>query len=538
MSHTYIKEAKASRAKKMKSYNAAEPKKVDSSDWTPAEPLNADVKTGMRPISKRKFKRGGKVAHKIEGAHSKMRHDRKARKSGGKSGEMPTVDRFVNRDMNKANDYRDGKKHVGGMKKGGRAGKDAGGALNLMNPVLAAGNRLNAMNAAGNTGVSGITPGMPTGAAGKSIMRSKALGFKKGGEAKHPDVAEDKALIKKMVKSSAMKRAAKCSGGKARKGYATLGEVEDDDDEDNGLVQNAIGLHGNIDSETRKQMLKPYTRSRNSSEQTMEYRRPVSPREYEDFTSRDEDEKPRSKYTRENQMPEYDYDSRGSSSNNDDNLQWVKRGGSIKKRGGGSVFSGNSKEKIPGATGGRKAHATRGAVERLRDWAGLDSPDYAPKTTGRPSYNEPSPEDRRGLEELITNSGKSNQELQRKHGGRSKHAKGGKVKGKTEIKIMIAPHTSQPMGQQQPMGGMMPPMPVPQPNKPMQPNQPAGLDPNLAMAAIGASRGAAPQPQPPMPMPMGRKTGGRVHTTHVIDHAAGGGLGRLEKIKAYGHKGK
>jgi hypothetical protein len=35
---------------------------------------------------------------------------------------------------------------------------------------------------------------------------------------------------------------------------------------------------------------------------------------------------------------------------------------------------------------------------------------------------------------------------------------------------------------------------------------------------------------------MGRKTGGRVHTTHVIDNAAGGGLGRLEKIKAYGYK--
>jgi hypothetical protein len=433
MSHTYSKEVKASRAKKMKSYNASEPKKVDSSDWTPAEPLNADVKTGMRPISKRKFKRGGKVVHKIEGAHSKMRHDRKARKSGGESGEMPTVDRFVNRDMNKANDYRDGKKHVGGMKKGGRAGKDAGGALNLMNPVLAAGNRLNAMNAAGNTGVSGITPGMPTGAAGKSIMRMKGLGMKKGGEAKHPDVAEDKKLIKKMVKPSAMKREEHCGGGKA---------------------------------------------------------------------------------------------------------------GEMKNQGGG-VFSGNSKEKIPGATGGRKAHATRGAVERLRDWAGLDSPDYAPKTTGRPSYNEPSPEDRKGLEELITNSGKSNQELQRKHGGRSKHAKGGKVgKGKTNINIVIAPHGGQPQGgTQQPMGGMMPPMPVPQPNKPPMGGMPMGgmpmgMDPNLALLAAKGG-GAGPQPQqPPMPMPMGRKTGGRVHTKHVIDHAAGGGLGRLEKIKAYGHKGK
>jgi hypothetical protein len=511
MSHTYSKEAKASRAKKMKSYNAAEPKKVDSSDWTPAEPLNADVKTGMRPISKRKFKRGGKVAHKIEGAHSKMRHDRKARKSGGKSGEMPTVDRFVNRDMNKANDYRDGKKHVGGMKKGGRAGKDAGGALNLMNPVLAAGNRLNAMNAAGNTGVSGITPGMPTGAAGKSIMRSKALGFKKGGAAKHPDVAEDKKLIKKMVKPSAMKREEHCGGGKAGKRgkYGTGGGPYSDENGRGSKSPTSDAVFG-----------MPGSRERQSVEaiqdEPNDIKRGLKGAAYY-YTKR---------------FPDIAQDAIGSFGTSKDDMQGRKRGG--------GVFSGNSKEKIPGATGGRKAHATRGAVERLRDWAGLDSPDYAPKTTGRPSYNEPSPEDRKGLEELITNSGKSNQELQRKHGGRSKHAKGGKVgKGKTNINIVIAPHGGQPQGgTQQPMGGMMPPMPVPQPNKPMQPNQPAGLDPNLAMAAIGASRGAAPQPQPPMPMPMGRKTGGRVHTKHVIDHAAGGGLGRLEKIKAYGHKGK
>ena len=62
-----------------------------------------------------------------------------------------------------------------------------------------------------------------------------------------------------------------------------------------------------------------------------------------------------------------------------------------------------------------------------------------------------------------------------------------------------------------------------------------GMDPNLALLAAKGG-GAGPQPQPPMPMPMGRKAGGRVPATHVIDNAAGGGFGRLEKIKAYGHK--
>ena len=97
--------------------------KVDSSDWSPAEPLNADAKTGMRPVSRRAYKSGGKVS----GEACDMRADRKPRKAGGKA-EQPPVDRYINRDLKKANDYRDGKKHIGGMKKGGRTGKMNGGA--------------------------------------------------------------------------------------------------------------------------------------------------------------------------------------------------------------------------------------------------------------------------------------------------------------------------------------------------------------------------------------------------------------------------
>jgi len=52
------------------------------------------------------------------------------------------------------------------------------------------------------------------------------------------------------------------------------------------------------------------------------------------------------------------------------------------------------------------------------------------------------------------------------------------------------------------------------------------------MPPMGAGR-------PGMP-PMGRKHGGKIpsgmKTMHVIDNAAGGGLGRLEKIKEYGLK--
>jgi hypothetical protein len=106
--------------------------KVDSSDFTPAPMLNADVKTGMRPISKQGFKRGGKIAGEKMETHA----GRKPRKSGGRA---ITADSLINRDQKEANEGREGKKHIGGMKKGGRAGKAMGGGptdmlKNSMNP--------------------------------------------------------------------------------------------------------------------------------------------------------------------------------------------------------------------------------------------------------------------------------------------------------------------------------------------------------------------------------------------------------------------
>jgi hypothetical protein len=129
--------------------------------------------------------------------------------------------------------------------------------------------------------------------------------------------------------------------------------------------------------------------------------------------------------------------------------------------------------------------------------------------------------------------------LGRKSGGRSKHARGGKTKGKgkTHININVMQHPTPPMPMP-PMGAGRPPMPPMPPmgagGPPMPPQGgPAPADPALLAALAGAGRGAGGPPQPPMAgPPMGRKFGGR--TQHVINHAAGGGLGRLEKINAYG----
>jgi hypothetical protein len=98
--------------------------KVDASDYGPEEVLDADVKTGLRPLSRRQYRKGGKVMG-VDGKEAKHHAGRKPRKSGG----AMSADEFVNRDVREANDKRDGTKHVGGFKKGGRAKRDVGGEV-------------------------------------------------------------------------------------------------------------------------------------------------------------------------------------------------------------------------------------------------------------------------------------------------------------------------------------------------------------------------------------------------------------------------
>jgi len=303
------KKAREAMRGKAKRLSGEKDSKTDSSDFTPAAPLNADVKTGMRPISKRAYKKGGKV----EGAMADCHAGRKPRKSGGRA---ITADSLINRDQKEANEGREGKKHIGALKTGGRAGKALGGmpadaikkAMMMSQGMMKKGGRIGreeggkapdydtgsrtgagavtedkspakaalmpprrpdydtgsrtgagavtrarkaggkvnfgpAENVGGKPGVStkeqeaierkGENNSKPTrGKAGHyadggapmdprmGMVKKDALDFgvgsrgspyKKGGMAKHEDVAEDKALIKKMVKAEA--RTAKFGGG-------------------------------------------------------------------------------------------------------------------------------------------------------------------------------------------------------------------------------------------------------------------------------------------------------------------------------------
>jgi hypothetical protein len=114
-------EARAAAKSKVDRIVRADPKaRVDASGYTPDGALNGDVAAGMRPVSRRAYRKGGKV----EGAAAAPRADRKPRKSGGSA---LTAESLINRNVKDANEDRGGITFTGGLKKGGRVHKTMGG---------------------------------------------------------------------------------------------------------------------------------------------------------------------------------------------------------------------------------------------------------------------------------------------------------------------------------------------------------------------------------------------------------------------------
>jgi hypothetical protein len=163
--------------------------KVDASSFTPAEPLDADVQTGMRPVSRRAFKSGGKVA----GEACAPNMGRKPRKSGGKTEAVAIANAKVNRNVKDANEEREGIKHVGGMKKGGVIKKEAGG---FTDPRAAAAARMSE---------AGSRSGVPVGRMDFSGIKKGALSplraMKKGGKVSRKHRAEGGDAIGALIDS-------------------------------------------------------------------------------------------------------------------------------------------------------------------------------------------------------------------------------------------------------------------------------------------------------------------------------------------------
>jgi len=193
---------------KAKRLSATTTQKVDSSTWSPPAELDADVKTGARPLVRRIYKSGGKV----QGEMAKKRADRAARKSGGRTGEEAdrskrylTPDNLINRDVRMANDEREGKKHVGAFKKGGRA-KHADGKKVPMPPVMPADIR------AKRAAMAKIAD-MDSDKAMTAIKNAKAFAAQDRDAAARAAAAEEaqKAANRRMYEQSGMKKGGKVS---------------------------------------------------------------------------------------------------------------------------------------------------------------------------------------------------------------------------------------------------------------------------------------------------------------------------------------
>lgn len=177
---------------KAKSLAAASTQKVDSSDWTPAEPMHADVKTGLRPVSRRAYRAGGKV----EGEACETRADRKPRMGRKLGGDVKAwVNAKINRNVKDANQEREGIKHVGAMKKGGRAARASGGMTDLVEDALRSGQEKSSKDSSASGAATERSSGSRN-VPGTNIPASKIYtpgqmkrieqGYKKGGSATRP----------------------------------------------------------------------------------------------------------------------------------------------------------------------------------------------------------------------------------------------------------------------------------------------------------------------------------------------------------------
>jgi len=462
--HEYLKAARDGAAKKLKAIESGEPHtKVDSSSWSPPESEGSQKQTGMRPVSPRQYKSGGKV----HGAVDKKRADRKARKDGGKA--MPPVDRWLNRDQKKANDLREGEKHVGGMKKGGRIKREHHADGDAVGDLIRQDQIQQGMKGRGLPMRAPLPPRRPMPA--PRYMPDTNLttqGAKRGGKIAHPDEAADKALIKKMVKPEA--RTGKKDGGGEKWIQGAIKHP--------GSLHKA--LHVPAGEKIPAKKLEKAAHSDNPKLAKKANLAKTLKRMHHADGGATEAQRVganSSKFYKEGNKPAVqstkssDFD---AMRNADRNLTTALEQQGYKK-------------------GGRIKHASGGE-------------------TGRGLYV------RKGYPHEVPGA----------DGGRTAKKRGGSIgKGKTNVNIMIHPHNpNMAMNPPMPAGANIPPPPRPVSLPPMGSAPMAAPMAAPAMPPMGAAR-------PGMP-PMGRKDGGKVE--HVIDHAAGGGLGRMEKIKAYGLK--
>lgn len=530
-----LREAMKQKAKRL---CGATSEKVDASTFTPAEPLNADVKTGARPISRRAFKVGGKVA----GAEAMTHAGRTPRKSGGKT---EYANALVNRNVKDANEEREGIKHVGGFKKGGRTAKQVGGDLTRPMPRPTP-EMMDEM---------GITP--PTTMA--TSPRPKPRPMTRPEPRPSPErMREIMDAVQTRQGIEMLDRAAKYGDGQ-KNGGKIEGSAKDMMEDKKMAAKMGMTMKEWEASQADKMHDMP-SKGRTkkmgggSMGMGMGMKDPTMsmPRGYK-------------KGGKAEMMHHKDCMCKACGG-----AAMAQEGGRTAKMSGGKMgYAAGGKMKMVEKDGKKVPDFAADGVGKMANGGGLYANIHAkreriedgskekmrkPGSKGAPSASD--------FKDAAKTAKKDGGEVMHhkdcmckacggaamsEEGGRTARKSGGKV-GKSNISINIYPHNAEKpgAGPMPPMGAppmppmpapmMKPPMPAPSPMPSAPPPAHMSLPPGLQQALAGAA-GAGPMPPaggPPVPPMMGRKAGGRV--AYPITGGAGGGRARKEKIAAYGEK--